>query len=475
LELRRVRFDVEEIILFSLQKRVRLHFVGIGGIGMSGMAQCLKTMGHQVSGSDIALSGNILKLEKQGIKVFLGHRAENIEGATLVVYSSAISEGNPEIERAKQLNLPIMQRAEMLAELMRLKVGLAVAGTHGKTTSTSFLATILQEAALDPTYIIGGVVENLNGHAKVGQGDFLVAEADESDGSFLRLSPVMSMITSIDDDHLDYYGSRDGLFQSFVQFANNVPFYGLCALCVNDPLTERLQKEMKKPFCTFGIRQGDVKRPDFAAENIRVFKFKTEYDLYINDKFASKVTINIPGKHNVLNSLGAIALAYNLNVDIELITRSISKFKGVGRRFELLYQGENVEIIDDYGHHPTEISSTIKTVKETRPEEKLRVIFEPHRFSRTRDCWESFIHCFEGASEVIMLPVYTAGEKIIPGVNSQNLAREINAYYKGLVKTLDSEGELKQYLVKQSKEKQTILVLGAGSIGKKTREIVEMF
>lgn len=461
--------------MFPWQKKVKLHFIGIGGIGMSGIAECLISLGHHVSGSDINPSPNTERLKNLGAEIFIGHKKENIKGATIVVYSSAINLKNPEMAHAKELNIPLMKRAEMLAELMRLKVGLAIAGTHGKTTTTSFLATILQEAALDPTYIIGGIVENLDGNAKVGKGDLLVAEADESDGSFLLLSPIMSVITNIDNDHLDFYGSKEKLFDCFVEFANKIPFYGLCALYINDPVIKKLKGKMKKPYCTFGLKEEGERAPDFHAQNVNYFKFKTEYDLYYKGEFATKITINIPGEHNVINSLGAIALAFNLNIDINLIARSIAKFKGVGRRFELLYQGPNVEIIDDYAHHPTEISSTIKTVVETRGTDKLKVIFEPHRYTRTKDCWDKFIHCFDGASEMILCPVYPAGEGPISGITSTQLASEINDTYPGLATPLDKLESIEDHLVQSSTEKVTILVLGAGSIGKRARAIVSDF
>ena len=461
--------------MYPWQKKVKLHFIGIGGIGMSGIAECLITLGHSVSGSDLNPSANTERLAKLGANIFIGHAKENIEGATLVVYSSAIDSANPEMAYALELNLPIMKRAEMLAELMRLKVGLAIAGTHGKTTTTSFLATILQEASLDPTYIIGGIVENLDGNAKVGKGDLLVAEADESDGSFLLLSPIMSVITNIDNDHLDFYGSSEKLFDCFVEFANKIPFYGMCALYINDPIVKKLKGKMKKPYCTFGLKEEGEKDPDFHAQNVIAHKFKTQYDLYYKGEFATQITINIPGEYNVINSLGAIALAYNLNIDVEVIARSIAKFKGVGRRFELLYQGPGVEIIDDYAHHPTEISSTIKTVIATRGTDKLKVIFEPHRFSRTKDCWDKFIHCFEGVNEMVLCPVYPAGEGPITGIDSFNLASDINKSYPGLVTPLQGIEGLGTHLVPNSPEKVTILVLGAGSIGKKAREIVGNF
>jgi UDP-N-acetylmuramate--alanine ligase len=456
--------------LFTVNKNIQLHFIGIGGIGMSGLAQCLLSMGVSVSGSDITESPNTRRLVELGAKISIGHKAENIEGPTTVVYSSAIDPENPEMVQAHRLNIPLMKRAEMLAELMRLKKGIAIAGTHGKTTTTSFLATILSEAELDPTYIIGGIVQNLKGHAKIGQGEFLVAEADESDGSFLLLSPVMSVITNIDNDHLNQYGSEGNLIKAFWEFANKVPFYGVCALCINDPHLREMVTKMKKPYVTFGM---DMPKAQFEARNLKFTLSTSQFDLYHKGKFATEIIINLPGRHYVLNSLGAIALSHQMGIPFPTIAKSITKFAGVGRRFELLYKKDNVEIIDDYGHHPTEVHATLSTLCEIKNSRTIRVIFEPHRFTRTRDCWDQFVHCFKGADEVLLLPIYSASEKPIDGIDSSLLCLEINRHYPGLARHLGEGEKLENFIPQKFPKELTILALGAGSIGKKVREIIK--
>ncbi len=441
---------------------------------MSGIAECLISMGVSVSGSDIGSSPTTEKLKELGAKIYKGHRKENIEGATTIIYSSAIGNENPEMVAAHEKNIPIMRRAEMLAELMRLKLGLAVAGTHGKTTTTSFLATILSEAGLDPTYIIGGVVSNLKGHAKIGKGEFLVAEADESDGSFLLLSPIMSIITNIDNDHLGQYGNEENLFNAFLDFANKIPFYGVCAICINNPKLLEIRSLIKKPYATYGIAlKGE--QPDFEARSISYKNFNSEYDLYYKGVFTTKIKIKLPGEHYVLNSLGAIALAFYLDIPFSKIAEAISKFEGVGRRFELIYQGQNIEIVDDYGHHPTEVQATLTALKKVRPDHKIRVIFEPHRYSRTNECWNQFLHCFEGADEVALMPIYSAGENPIEGIDSSRLVREINDIYPNLAKEIKNSDDLVNLIPPKGPEKISILVLGAGSIGRKVRDIIKTF
>lgn len=456
--------------MFNPRKDIKVHFIGIGGIGMSGIAEVLLSLGYKVSGSDISESHTVLKLRKLGADIFVGHATENITDATVMVYSSAIDDTNPEIIAAKAKKLPIMRRAEMLAELMRLKYGLAIAGTHGKTTTTSFLATILQESQYDPTYIIGGIVKNLEGHAKVGKGKFLVAEADESDGSFLLLNPIMSVVTNIDIDHMDHYGDEATLLESFKEFVNKVPFYGLTALNVHDERLMSLVPEIKKPWVTFGIET----KADFEARNIRYIKNMAIFDLYHKDELAIEIKITIPGKHNILNSLGAIALAFNMGLSFKEIAHSILKFDGVGRRFQTLYSKDNFEIIDDYAHHPTEIETTLKTMKETRPEQKLVVVFEPHRYSRTKDCWNNFLHCFNSADEVYITPIYPASEKPIPGIETERLIADINNLHPGLVNKLASIQNLDSIIDKYKGNNVTLVTLGAGTIGKAIRSFVEV-
>jgi UDP-N-acetylmuramate--alanine ligase len=452
--------------VFQTKLKSKIHFIGIGGIGMSGIAEVLLSLGYTISGSDVAESPNVKKLRDLGIEIFIGHKTENVKEATVVVYSSAVVESNPEVVEAKVKGISVIRRAEMLAEIMRLKYGLAVAGTHGKTTTTSFLATILEESKLDPTYIIGGIVKNLNGHAKVGKGEFLVAEADESDGSFLLLTPVMSVITNIDNDHMDHYKTEDNLFHAFVEFANKVPFYGVVALNAHDEKLMLLKNEMKRPAVTFGI---DVDA-DFKASNIEYGHFETSFDVYYKNKMQTRFTINLPGRHNILNCLGATALAYHAGLSFEQIKTAVLKFGGVGRRFQLLFKENSFEVVDDYGHHPTEISSTLRIVKDTRADFKKIVIFEPHRFTRTRDCWTQFLHCFNDADELYLLPIYAASEQPIDGISTERLIEDINRMHPGFANKLDSINDLEKLILSKKAEKTIVVTLGAGSIGKAARK-----
>ena len=445
---------------------VKIHFIGIGGIGMSGIAEVLIASGYSVSGSDSSDSANIAKLRKLGAEISIGHREENLNNVTVVGYSSAVNDTNPEVVRAKREGIPVIRRAEMLAELMRLKYGLAVAGTHGKTTTTSFLATILQECDLDPTYIIGGIVKNLDGHAKVGNGDFLVAEADESDGTFLLLTPVMSVVTNIDNDHMDHYGTEENLFKAFVEFANKIPFYGVVALNAHDEKLMRLKLEMKRPAVTFGI---DVPA-DFTARDIQYGHFDTSFDLYHKGELQVRFEINLPGRHNVLNCLGASVLAYHMGLKFKNIAAAAKKLEGVGRRFQLLFKENSFEVVDDYGHHPTEIASTLKIVKDTRPDFKKIVIFEPHRFTRTRDCWDQFLHCFNDADELYLLPIYAASEAVIDGITTDRLIEDINRLHPKFARKIESINELGDVIESHKGDKTIVVTLGAGSIGKTARK-----
>jgi UDP-N-acetylmuramate--alanine ligase len=445
---------------------VKIHFVGIGGIGMSGIAEVLLASGYKVSGSDVSESPNVKKLKKLGAEIYIGHKEENLNNVTVIVYSSAVNDSNPEVARAKREGIPVIRRAEMLAELMRLKYGLAVAGTHGKTTTTSFLATILQECDLDPTYIIGGIVKNLDGHAKVGKGDFLVAEADESDGTFLLLTPVMSVITNIDNDHMDHYGTEENLFKSFVEFANKIPFYGVVALNAHDEKLMLLKAEMKRPAVSFGI---DIPA-DFSARNVQYGHFETSFDLYHKEEFQTKFEINLPGRHNVLNCLGATVLAFQLGLRFKNIAAAAKKLEGVGRRFQLLFKEEGFEVVDDYGHHPTEIASTLRIVKDTRADYKKIVIFEPHRFTRTRDCWDQFLHCFNDADELYLLPIYAASESPLDGITTDRLIEDINRLHPMFARKIASIEELGQVIESHKNNKTIVVTLGAGSIGKSARK-----
>lgn len=452
---------------------ILVHFVGIGGIGMSGIAEVLLSLGYRVSGSDVADSINVQKLRELGARIAIGHSEKNCHDATVMVYSSAINETNPEVSYAQENNIPLMRRAEMLAELMRLKHGLAVAGTHGKTTTTSFLATILQESDFDPTYIIGGVVKNLDGHAKVGEGKYLVAEADESDGSFLLLSPIMSIITNIDNDHLEHYGSEQALEEAFLEFANSVPFYGHCFLNQNDPKITKLMKKMRKPFVTFGISADETNgAPDYWAQNIIHSESSGQFDLYIEGEKTCQMTVPLPGDHNILNALGAIAMTHQMGLDLGLIQRSIRKFDGVGRRFQKLFDNKKMKVVDDYGHHPTEIRETVKTALSVARGQDVIVVFEPHRYTRTKDCWKDFLHCFNGVTKLYVAPIYAANEGPLPGIDTQGLVADINRLHPDLAIEVSKTEEMRNILEEQKNQNCYVLTMGAGSIGKVVREAV---
>ncbi len=462
--------------MFNMKKDINVHFIGIGGIGMSGIAEILISLGYAVSGSDLNLSATVENLKKMGARIEIGHKRGNIKNATVVVYSSAVDQDNPEMLEAKELLIPVMRRAEMLAELMRLKHGIAVAGTHGKTTTTSMLATILQESGLNPTYIIGGIVNNLQGHAKVGAGDLLVAEADESDGSFLLLNPIMSVITNIDNDHLNYYQTADNLDAAFLEFSNKVPFYGCCALNAHDEKLMSMKKLMKKPFTTFGIAEDLHDGADYEARKVSFINNKTEFVLCYEKKEVCSIKLQTAGRHNVLNALGAIVLAHKIGLSFEKIATSLGHFAGVGRRMQTVISTNSIEVIDDYAHHPTEISAVLKATKETRPDAKIIAIFEPHRFTRTRDCWDQFLHCFNIADTLYLCPIYPASEKEITGINSDRLSKDINAKHPNLSSVIYRLEDLEHILLKfkQNNEKIVIVGLGAGSIGKKMRDAVSI-
>lgn len=450
---------------------VRVHFIGIGGIGMSGIAEVLLSMGFAVQGSDASESGNTQKLASLGAQIHVGHAAENLGDSNVVVFSSAITEENPEMKAARARGIPQMRRAEMLAELMRLKHGIAIAGTHGKTTTTSLLATILEESQYEPTYIIGGIVENLRGHAKVGKGQLLVAEADESDGSFLLLNSIVSLITNIDNDHLNHYGSEENLLQAFSTFANNIPFYGRCFLNAHDERLVALAREMRKPYSFFGIKEKDSNLAHEQWDFMAVTKGPSLFDVYQKDNLLGTIRLPLIGEHNILNCLGAISIAVHLGVDFKKIAVAIEKFSGVGRRFQTLYAKDSFLVVDDYGHHPTEVAVTIKAARDHYPRKKIIVVFEPHRYSRTKDCWQQFLHCFNLADNLHLMPIYPASEKEIPGITSQVLVGDINRAHPQFAQEIGKDA-LAALLKSHQKEDAIVLCCGAGSIGKIAREAV---
>lgn len=451
-------------------KTTKLHFIGIGGIGMSGIAEVLLDHGYTISGSDLSSSPVTENLKKKGAQIFIGHVASNIDGATLIVYSSAIDPKNPEFAQAQTLKTPMIRRAEMLAELMRLKFGIAVAGSHGKTTTTSLIATIFQEAQLDATHIIGGIVSNLGGNAKKGDGQFLIAEADESDGSFLLLNPIMAAVTNIDDDHLDFYGTKQKVVDAFVEFVNNLPFYGRVALNANDATSVGIKPQVKRPVVWYGIDK-EFTEIHYMAKNVKLSADGTTFDLFYYGERVCEIRTHLLGLHNVSNTLAAIAVSHEAGIEWRLIQGGLIKFIGVGRRLERLFAQDEFLVIDDYGHHPTEVRATITALKSV-DERSLCVVFEPHRYSRTENFWEEFQDCFDGSDELYFLPIYAANEKPITGITSQALVKEMKKKGK-TVEYLSSLNEMGPLLKSQNRPGRIFLTLGAGSISKTIRELVK--
>lgn len=443
-------------------KKTKLHFIGIGGIGMSGIAEVLLDLGYEVSGSDLGESKVTENLKSKGAKIFKGHGASQVEGTNLIIYSSAIDPKNPEVIRAQELHIPMIRRAEMLAELMRLKFGIAIAGSHGKTTTTSLIATIFEAAKLDSTHIIGGIVQNLGGNARKGDGQYLIAEADESDGSFLLLNPIMTTVTNIDNDHLDHYGSAEKIVDAFVEFVNNVPFYGRVIMNASDKPSLAIKSRVKRPLIWYGIETTEA---DYEARKVEFSAEGTQFDLYYKNEFIRKIKTPLMGRHNVLNALSAISISREVEIDWDIIQKGLSHFLGVGRRLEKVFTKDQFIVIDDYGHHPTEIKATISALREVdkRP---LVVVFEPHRFTRTQNFWKEFQESFTGADEIYLTPIYAASEKPIDGITSQAMAQEMGCHY------LNSLDGMKELLEARKNSPCIFLTLGAGAISKKIREMV---
>jgi UDP-N-acetylmuramate--alanine ligase len=458
--------------MLGFSKDLVVHFIGIGGIGMSGIAEILLALGYKVSGSDLNTSSVTEKLQSLGAKIYQGHNAQNVVNADIIVYSSAIDTTNPEIISAKLKKIPIIRRAEMLAELMRLKIGIAIAGAHGKTTTTSMVATIFDKAKLDPTHVIGGIVHNLGNHAKSGKGEYIIVEADESDGSFLLLRPIMCVVTNIDNDHLDHYKNVENIHKSFIEFINNLPFYGKAILWGNDPQIQKIAEHIKRRITYFGITHSNNFKNELAysASDIQYFVDGCNFNVMSNNKSLGKISLQVTGEHNVLNAMAAISISLEAGLSFEEVKNGIFEFKGVGRRLERLYKKNEFEIIDDYGHHPTEIKATIKTLKEIY-KKKLTVVFEPHRYTRTKELWSDFLTAFEGADEVYILPIYAASEKEIPEITSEKLSKQIKVY-NTTASYLKSFEDLKKLVSEKINNDQVLLTLGAGAISKQMKKIV---
>ena len=444
------------------KKNKHIHFVGIGGIGMSGIAELLLNLGYAVSGSDQQSSDITLRLEKLGGRIFQGHHADNIIGADVVVASSAIAEVNPEVRRAIEEQIPVVQRAEMLAELMRLKkYGIAIAGSHGKTSTSSLVAAILAEAGLDPTVVIGGKVDCLGGrNARLGDGEFLVAEADESDGSFLKLSPVLEVVTNIDLEHLDYYQDIEHIKETFLRFIKKIPFYGAAILCLDDPNIASLLPLLQRRKITYGLTE----QADLHAAKIAVRGRSSEFSVVFHGAELGRVRRNSPGRHTIYNSLAAIAVGLELEIDFAVIAKALSEFEGVQRRLQIKGEEKGVLVIDDYGHHPTEIKATLEAVRDGWPDRRLVVAFQPHRYTRTQGLFEEFTTAFHRADLLVMTDIYAASEQPIAGVTSESLLAAIkqhgqrHTHYHGEISSLSA------YLAENVQEGDLVLTLGAGNI-----------
>ncbi len=453
------------------KKTKKIHFVGIGGIGMSGIAELLLNLGYQVSGTDLRSSQITRRLEELGGIIHIGHQGDAIGNADVVVTSSAINPDNPEVITAHERHIPVIGRAEMLAELMRLKkFGIAVAGSHGKTSTTSLLSWILFKAGLDPTVVVGGKVDSLGGNAKLGEGEFLVAEADESDGSFLQLSPVIEIVTNIDREHLDYYRDLDHIKEIFTQFIGKIPFYGAAVLCLDDPNIAELLPKIKKRIITYGLsEQADIHAVQVSSENCQ-----TQYLLRYRNQDLGRITLNIPGIHTVYNSLAAIAVALELEIDFDVIAASIASFGGVQRRLQIKKEVAGILVIDDYGHHPTEIRATLQAVRAGWPDRRLVVLFQPHRFSRTQALFDEFKTAFHRADELILTDIYAAGEPPIEGINSEELLDAVKQHGQRTATYLPGAEELAKRILPFIKSGDIVLTLGAGNIVKTGEEIAEL-
>ena len=447
------------------RKTQHIHLVGIGGSGMSGIAEGLLTMGYKVSGSDLQASENTRRLEELGGRIAIGHQESNIGEAQVVVISSAVAATNPEVQAAKAKQVPVIPRAEMLAELMRLKFGVAIAGAHGKTTTTSMVANVLASGGLDPTMVIGGKVNALGSHARLGRGELLVAEADESDGSFLRLSPTVVAVTNLDREHLDHYGSMENIYDSFLEFINKIPFYGLAVLCSDDERLHALFPRIVKRYHTYGLQETPGVVPDFKATDIVLKQWGAEFRAHFRGKNLGPFRLAVPGMHNVSNALVAIAIGIELDVPVDLIRKGLAAFTGVERRFHLRGEANGIMIVDDYGHHPTEVKATLAAAKQGW-DRRLVVLFQPHRYSRTRDLIEEFTHAFDQADLLFMTDIYAAGEAPIPGVSGAVLADRIKAAGHQGVTFVEKKETLPDQVLPHLQPGDLVVTLGAGDIWK---------
>ena len=445
-----------------------LHFTGIGGIGMSGIAEVLLNLGYKISGSDVKLSPITERLAGMGARIFEGHAASNIAGARALVVSSAVDEQNPEVQEARRLQIPVIPRGELLAELMRLKYGIAIAGSHGKTTTTSMTATILNYAGLDPTVVVGGRVGTMGGsNARVGRSDFLVVESDESDGSFLKLAPIMAIVTNIDREHLDYYPSLDAIRDAFIEFVNKVPFYGATIVCLDDPNVQSILPAIRRRTITYGT----TSQADIEALDIERGHFASDFRLRYRGSDLGRFHLGIPGRHNVLNAMAAIGVAMELEVKPDTIRQALATFSGVDRRFQVRGRERGVTVVDDYGHHPTEIRATLDSARQCGFR-RVHVLFQPHRFTRTFHLMDEFAKAFHQADTVFVMDIYAASEKPIEGLTAQTLVDRLRQFGHRGAEYVGSMDRGTEAVAAAAQDGDLVLTLGAGSVSQAGEKVL---
>ena len=435
---------------------------------MSGIAEVLINQGYEVTGSDLAQSPVTAHLEKIGAKINFGHRRENIKDAQVVVASTAVKPDNVEVDAARKLMVPVIPRAEMLAELMRMKHGIAVAGTHGKTTTTSLVATVLAEGKLDPTVIVGGKLKSIGSHAKLGKSEFIVAEADESDGTFMRLSPAIAVVTTLDKEHMDFYGTMENLKNAFLDFLNRIPFYGVAVLCLDDHNIQSLIPKLEKRYVTYGL----VSQADFTARNITADGLRTSFDVYLQGRELGRVQSAIHGRHNILNSLAAVAVGMEMNLDFAVVAEALKGFTGVHRRFEIVHESASLIVVDDYGHHPTEIEVTLRTAKEIWPDRKLVAVFQPHRYSRTKLLLKEFCSAFNDADHLVVTGIHPGGEDPIEGVSGDQIAEGVKNFGHKSVEYFEDKKDTYGHLLKIIQPGDAVITLGAGNVWELGRDFL---
>ena len=445
-----------------------IHFVGIGGIGMSGIAEVLHNLGYHISGSDLKETEVTRRLQALGCEISYGHRKENLKEADVVVVSSAIRNGNPEVEVAEQRLIPVIPRAEMLAELMRMKYGVAISGTHGKTTTTSLIATVLAAGGLDPTVVIGGRLNSIGSNARLGQGEYLVAEADESDGSFLKLMPTIAVVTNIDPEHLDYYHGIEEIKETFLSFLEKIPFYGLAVLCLDHPNIQSLIPRLKKRFTTYGL----TTQADFQAKEIVFEGLSTSFDVIHHHQEIGRLGIRMPGLHNVYNSLATLATAFELDIPFKTVQETLRDFSGIQRRFQIKGEKKGILIVDDYGHHPVEIMATLKAAR-SGWERRIVAVFQPHRYTRTQALFHEFLTAFNDANILILTDIYPAGEDRIEGVEAKALFEGIREYGHKDVTYIPDKKEIVDHLLRVITRGDLVITLGAGDIWQVSDELVK--